>query len=134
MFKNFKWKDILLAILTAAVGWLGGTEVYTSYNTDDSGKLIRTPDLDNPVPVDPQLYTITASFYEVDNIEVGNFKDVTVEDDIGVYTVYVAKPTPNYIEAAFKSDYESYPNAKLRNIEEIIKPKSGDETEEVQLE
>ena len=67
-------------------------------------------------------------------IEVGNFKDVAVEDDIGVYTVYVAKPALNYIEAAFKSDYESYPGAKLKKIEEIIKPKSGGETSEVQLE
>ena len=71
MFKNLKWKDILLAILTAAVGWLGGTEVYTSYNAgvqaDDSGFVDRTPGLDNPAPVDPNLYTVTASFYEVEN-------------------------------------------------------------------
>lgn len=130
MFKKLKWKDILLAILTAAVGWLGGTEVYASYNasleSESGGKLIRTPDINQPAP-EKSLYVVTAAFYEVDAIKVGNFTDVTIEDDLGPFTVRVEKDSPKYVEAEFKRKFPGYQGAKVRTpFMNVIPPKVPD--------
>lgn len=125
MFKKLKenWRTYLLAILTAAVSWLGGNEVYTSINADDTGQLIRTPELNKPAPSEP-FYTVTAAFYEVDNIKAGNFSDVTVEDDLGPFTLRVEKDSPKYLEAAFKKKFPGYTKVKVRTpFINVIPPK-----------
>lgn len=129
MFRKLKenWRTYLLAILTAAVSWLGGNEVYTSINADDTGRLIRTPEISQPDP-GLNLYTITAAFYEVDQVKVGNFPNVTIEDDLGPFTVRVEKPSANYVEAKFKERFPEYTNAKVRlPFHKVVKPKEKEE-------
>ena len=115
MKKN--WKDILLAVLTALVAMLGGNEV-DEYATapegyETEGERIHT---------DSGKYTITASFYELERVQVGNFPDVVIRDDIGVFTFEATGATPAIIEKTFSAEYPSYSGARLREVIEVVKP------------
>lgn len=99
MFKNWKFKDILLAILTAAVTWLGGSEAYT-YATEESTAEYGTEVQAEEWP-DGMNYKITATFYQIDQIKVGNFPDVNTTDDLGLDVVYTRTPTNEAAAAAY---------------------------------
>lgn len=120
MFKNWKFKDILLAILTAAVTWLGGSEAYT-YATD--GRQTSSYSNSEERLVIPNLYTVQAAMYTTRQVKVANFTDATTSSDLGPFTCQVVKPKPELILEKYREKYGVlYPDAQVGKIQVLKKP------------
>lgn len=120
--KKLDWKAILIGLLTLIVGADKAPAAYDFV----TGSAPKTPEQVAP-EVPDNLYTVTASFYVQKWIKVGNFSDVSTEDEIGMYTVRVEKPSRDRIEEEFRAAYPAYPGGKLGKITQVVKPKGGEE-------